>query len=183
MLSCWSKNCSPQWPANLTPDFVYGWRLLRIYTSKKPKMLIIVQCIVKTKEVASLSSWQSIIGTANVWKFHVTHFLVQPIQDSSESSRGTEEIEELGLRLWIQFEANLIELSSKCYTCPSLVAQTIKNPPAVWETLVRSPGWENPLEESMAAHSRILAWRIPMDRGAWRATFYGFTRSWTWLND
>ena len=129
-------------------------------------MLIIVQRILKTKEVASLSSWQSIIGTANVWKFHMTHFLVQPIQDSSESSRVTEEIEELGLRLWIQFEANLIELSSICYTCPSLVAQTVKNPPAVWETLVRSPGWEDPLEESMATHSRILAWRIPMDRSS-----------------
>ena len=62
-------------------------------------MLIIVQRVAKAKEVASLSSWQSIMGTDNVWKFLVTHFLVQPIQDSSESSRGTEQIEELGLRL------------------------------------------------------------------------------------
>ena len=33
-------------------------------------------------------------------------------------------------------------------------------------------GWENPLEEGMATHSSILAWRIPMDRGAWRATVW-----------
>ena len=36
------------------------------------------------------------------------------------------------------------------------------------EIWVRSLGWEDPLEEGMAAHSCILAWRIPMDRGAWR---------------
>ena len=46
----------------------------------------------------------------------------------------------------------------------SLVAQTVKNPPAMWETWVQSPGWEDPLEEGMATHSSILAWRIPIDR-------------------
>ena len=35
-----------------------------------------------------------------------------------------------------------------------------KNPPAMWETWVRSLGWEEPLEEGMATHSSILAWRI-----------------------
>ena len=44
---------------------------------------------------------------------------------------------------------------------PSLVAQLGKNPPAVQETPVRSPGWEDPLEKGKAAHSSILAWRIP----------------------
>ena len=43
----------------------------------------------------------------------------------------------------------------------SLVAQLVKNPPAVQETLVRSLGWEDPLEEVMVTHSSILAWRIP----------------------
>ena len=43
----------------------------------------------------------------------------------------------------------------------SLVAQLVKSPLAVRETWVRSLGWEDPLEESMTAHSRILAWRIP----------------------
>ena len=50
------------------------------------------------------------------------------------------------------------------------MAQMVKNPPAMWETWVRSLGWEDPLEEGMATHSRILAWRVPMDRGAWWAT-------------
>ena len=51
----------------------------------------------------------------------------------------------------------------------------IKNPPAMWETWVRSLGWEDPLEEGMATHSSILAWRIPMDRGAWWATAHVVT--------
>ena len=41
------------------------------------------------------------------------------------------------------------------------MAQLVKNPPAVWETWVPSLGWEDPLEEGMATHSGILAWRIP----------------------
>ena len=43
----------------------------------------------------------------------------------------------------------------------SLVAQTVKNLPAMWETWVQSVGREDPLEEDMATHSSILAWRIP----------------------
>ena len=43
----------------------------------------------------------------------------------------------------------------------SLVAQMVKNPPAVQETQVRSLGQEDPLAEGMATHSSILAWRIP----------------------
>ena len=42
--------------------------------------------------------------------------------------------------------------------------------------LVRSLGWEDPLEEGMAIHSTILTWRMPMDRGAWQATFRGVER-------
>ena len=49
----------------------------------------------------------------------------------------------------------------------SLVAQTVKNPPAVRENLVRSLGQKDPLEEGMATHPSVLAWRIPMDRGTW----------------
>ena len=41
------------------------------------------------------------------------------------------------------------------------VAQLVKNPPAMQKTLVRSLSWEDPLEEGMAPHSNILAWRIP----------------------
>ena len=43
----------------------------------------------------------------------------------------------------------------------SLIAQLVKNPPAMQETLVQSLGWEDPLEEGMATHSSILAWKIP----------------------
>ena len=42
----------------------------------------------------------------------------------------------------------------------SLVAQMIKNPPAMWEIWVRSLGWEDPLVKGKATHSSILAWRI-----------------------
>ena len=65
----------------------------------------------------------------------------------------------------------------------SLVAQSVKNLPAMretWrETWVRSLGQEDPLEEGMETHSSILAQRIPMDRGAWRATVHGVAKSLT----
>ena len=57
----------------------------------------------------------------------------------------------------------------------------VKNLPAVWEIWVRSLDWEDPLEEGMATHSRILAWRTPMDRGAWQATAPGVAKSRTSL--
>ena len=65
------------------------------------------------------------------------------------------------------------------YSSASLVAQTVKNPPPVWETPVRSLGQEDPLEEGMATHSSVLTWRIPMDRGASWATVHRVTKSWT----
>ena len=65
----------------------------------------------------------------------------------------------------------------------SLGAQTVKNLPAMWETWVQSLGWEDPLEEGMATHSSILAWRIPMDREAWWATVQGVTKNRTRLSD
>ena len=48
----------------------------------------------------------------------------------------------------------------------------VKNLPVMWKTWVRSLGWEDPLEEGMATHSGTLAWRIPMDRGAWWAAVH-----------
>ena len=59
------------------------------------------------------------------------------------------------------------------------MAQTVKNPPAVWETWVRSVGRQDPLEEGMVTHASILAWRIPMDRGAWQAIVHGVEKSQT----
>ena len=60
---------------------------------------------------------------------------------------------------------------------PPLVTQTVKNLPAMQETGVQSLCPENPLEEGMATHSSILAWSIPMNRGAWRATVHGVAKS------
>ena len=64
-----------------------------------------------------------------------------------------------------------------------LVAQTVKNPPAMWETWAQSLGWEDPLEEGMATHSSILAWGIPTDRGACWAAVHGVAKSWTRPSD
>ena len=65
----------------------------------------------------------------------------------------------------------------------SLGAQMVKNSPAMREVWVQSLGWEDLLEEAMATHSSILAWRIPMDRGAWWVTVHGVVKSWTQLSE
>ena len=57
----------------------------------------------------------------------------------------------------------------------------VKNLPAVQETRVQSLGGEDPLEEGMATHSSVLAQRIPMNRGAWRATVQRVTKHWNGL--
>ena len=59
------------------------------------------------------------------------------------------------------------------YSWASLVAQLVKNPPAMWETWVQSLGWEDLLEKGKATHSSILAWRIP----------WTFAKSWRRLSD
>ena len=63
------------------------------------------------------------------------------------------------------------------YSWASLVAQMVKNLPARWETWIQFLRWEDHLDEGMVTLSIILAWRIPMDRGAWRATVYGVSES------
>ena len=55
----------------------------------------------------------------------------------------------------------------------------VQNLPAVQETQVQSLDWEDRLGKEMATHSSILAWRIPMNRGAWRATVHGVAKSQT----
>ena len=62
----------------------------------------------------------------------------------------------------------------------SLVAQSVKNLPAVQETRIRSLGWEDPLEKEMATHSSILAWKISWtkDGRAWWAAVHWVTKSW-----
>ena len=65
------------------------------------------------------------------------------------------------------------------YSWASIRAQMIKNPPAMQETWVQSLVWEDPLEEGMATHFSILAWRIPMDREARQAMVHGVAKSQT----
>ena len=64
----------------------------------------------------------------------------------------------------------------------SWVAQTVENLPAVQGTWVRS-SWEDPLEEGMATHYSILAWRISMNREAWWATVLGVAKDPIRLSD
>ena len=59
----------------------------------------------------------------------------------------------------------------------------VKNPPAMWEPWVLSLGGRDPLEKEMVTHSSILAWRTPMDRGAWWAVGHGVPKSQTRLSD
>ena len=73
--------------------------------------------------------------------------------------------------------------SHQCALGVSLVAQTVKNLPAMQEAWVQSLGWEDSTEEGMATHPSILSCRISMDRGAWRATVHGVTKSQTQLSD
>ena len=60
-----------------------------------------------------------------------------------------------------------------------MVAQMVKNLPAVQETQVKFLGQEEPLEKEVATHSSILAWRIPWIEEAWQATVQGITKSQT----
>ena len=64
----------------------------------------------------------------------------------------------------------------------SLVAQTVKHLPTVWETGVQSLCWEYPLKKGMAAHSRILVWGIPQTEEPMIAEFHGVAKSWTQLS-
>ena len=60
-----------------------------------------------------------------------------------------------------------------------LVAQKVKNPPAMQETWVQSLGWEDPMEKGMVTQYSCV--QNPMDGGAWQATVHGVPKSWTRL--
>ena len=76
---------------------------------------------------------------------------------------------------WARFTATHLEASQ-------LVLAVKKIHLPVQETWIRPLGREDPLEKEVATHSSILAWRIPMDRGAWRASVHGVAKSQTWLS-
>ena len=90
----------------------------------------------------------------------------------------------IGKSLWILIIGDWVDKAPAVISDQaSQVAQIVKNQPAVWETWVWSLDWEDLLEEGIATHSSILAWRIPLDRGAWRATVHGVTKSQIWLRN
>ena len=63
------------------------------------------------------------------------------------------------------------------------MAQTVKNLPTMGETWIQPLGWEVALEDGVETHSSILAWIIPMDKGALRATVHEVENRWTQLSD
>ena len=66
------------------------------------------------------------------------------------------------LYMWLEHHQLIWIVLTFCYSIqPSLVAQTVKRLPTMWETRVRSLGQEDPLEKEMATYSSILAWKIP----------------------
>ena len=86
----------------------------------------------------------------------------------------------MGYSPWGRKESDTIEQLHFHFLCAqmsSLVAQMVKNLPAMRETWVQSLGQEDPLEEGMATHSSVFAWRIPMDGGAWPATVHRVAES------
>ena len=72
---------------------------------------------------------------------------------------------------------NYICLHKIHYLHHSLMAPMVKYPLAMREAWVWSLGWEDPLEEGLATHSSIFAWKIPIDRGAWWATVHGILQA------
>ena len=72
---------------------------------------------------------------------------------------------------------------SSAYSSRASCGSDGKESPAIQETWVWSLGWEDSLEEGMATHSSILAWRISMDKGAWQAAVHRVAKSLTWLRN
>ena len=74
------------------------------------------------------------------------------------------------------------ELNTTEWLWASLVAQTVKNLPTIWETWVQSLGWEDLLEKGMATHCSVLAWRISWTEESGGLQSMG-SQSWTQLSD
>ena len=122
-----------------------------------------------TGKTIALTRW-TFVGKAMSLLFNILSRLIFP-----HSSVGKESACNAG-------DPSLIPGSGRCpgegignpfqYSSASLVAQLVKNPPAMWQTWVKSLCWEDPLEKEMALHSSTLAWKIPRmeepgRRGPW----------------
>ena len=118
-----------------------------------------------------------------VWIYlKLSHFKKTPKSQNSQKSQSRllflkgwrSKISNLFRFLWIEglLKKTFYLVLGYSQLRASLVIQTVENLPAIWETWVRSLGWEDPLEEDMATHSSILALRIPIDKGTWWATVH-----------
>ena len=152
-----------------------------------------------TEELGRLQSRES-LGVGHDWATSLSLFTFMhwrrkwhptPVFLSGESQgRGSL----VGCCLWGHTESDKTEVTQQqqqqqqqpCVTgFPWGSAVKISSPAAhePQEIWVWSLGWEDPLEEVMATHSSVLAWRIPMDRGAWQATVHGVSKRQTWLSN
>ena len=89
----------------------------------------------------------------------------------------------LTIRTFVSKVISLLFNMLSRFVWASLVAQLVKNPPAMQKASVPFLVQEDPLEAGMATPYSILAWRIPMDRGAWWATVHGVAKSQTQLSN
>ena len=90
-------------------------------------------------------------------------------------------IHECGCNLIAQATSQMVgQICTACrFFRASQVAQLVKNPSSLWETWVRSLGWEYPLEKGTATHSSILSWRI----NSMNCIVHGVAKSWTQLSE
>ena len=96
----------------------------------------------------------------------------------SDDKKSACNVEDLGLIPGLGRSPGKGKVFPLQYSWVSLVTQLVKNPPAMWETWVRSLGWEDPLKKGKATRSSILAWRIP-----WTIQLQRVAKSQTGLND
>ena len=136
------------------------WRDMAMYAVYHPQILLIKYY--KKQESEWLDTWYR-------WIFCQTHHIQSVVLDNSGDS----------------LNVSGLPKGSKCFLLPcfskwaSLIAQLVKNPPTMQETLVRFLGWKESLEKGKATHFSILAWRIP-----WTIqSVYGVSKSWTRLSD
>ena len=95
--------------------------------------------------------------------------------DDGNLISGSSAFSKSSLYIWKFLVHVLLEPSLKDFNI-TLLAQMVKNPPAMWETWVRSLGLEDPLEKGLAIHSSILAWRIPWTKEPGRLQAMGLQR-------
>ena len=108
----------------------------------------LIRTIVYARSGATFISWK---GTSELFRELRWHVQGYPAESRAAGPKTS------GSAMSISYEM----VGLRWLTQASLVAQMIKNLPAVWETQVQSLCWENPLGKGMATHTSILAWTVP----------------------